>query len=163
MTFEPILKTSLDVRTVEAVLAEAAIGAVIEYTAISNKLGYDICKKRYILQRAIENLSKQSGAIFAPVWKVGLMRLPPQDAHLLGVTARARIRRRARRAGQFMMRAVTQANDMPRAAALAANREIAVLGLIEYASSEKAVKAASTEEDAPMPVAKLMSQMLDKI
>lgn len=163
MNFDPMLKTAIEIKAIQAILAEAPIGGIITYETLSREVGFDVKEKRYVLMRAIENLNRESGAIFASIWKVGQMRLPPQDTHLVGANARARIKRKAAKAGRFMMRAVCAANDMPREAALAANREIAMCALIEFAASEKAQKAAATEDTKPKPTAEVLRDMLKNV
>jgi hypothetical protein len=160
MTYQASIEKAADVLAISACMSSAPVGGTVTYEQLSAAIGRPVQGHRYLVQAAISKLSRDTGAIFVSVYRVGYKRIPAEESHILGAAVRETVRRRVKRAGQKIIRAIATANDMPADAARRANREVAILGLIEHASSDKALKAAVTEADTPKPVAKVMADML---
>lgn len=160
MKFTSSIKNSIDVENIRAALGEVPVGELLTYDAITEIIGAPAKEKRFLILAAIQKINKDTGALFVPVTRVGYRRLPASESYIIGVNTRSKIRRSARRTGQRIINAIRGVNDMPRENLLRANREIAMLGLIEHVSSERAAKIGETEQPTIKPVSKIMSEML---
>lgn len=72
-----------------SVLRELAIGEVIEKSHLQNL----IKGKAHLLDKARKAVEREQGCIFATIIGVGIKKLEPQNAHLVGEKARVRARK----------------------------------------------------------------------
>lgn len=163
MLFDPPTVTAVSLQAVKSALESCPVGGTISYKDIEGLSKVEILKKRYLVARAISSLNKDCGAVFVSVYRVGYRRLPPAEAHALGASARLKIYRTAGRSKKRIVRALCFANDIPQQAAIQANREVAMLGLIQHAAHERQMKHTVTESESPKPVADVLKEMLNKI
>lgn len=153
---------SPDVQALTDRLAAVPIGETVDYAALSAVIGRDIREVRYLVLAAMRKAIKDHGAAFANERKVGYRRLAPGEASKVGATARARIRRTARKSFKTISAMVAGANDMDDAARLAASREQSTLGLIAHLSRNASMPEAP-ENGKPEPVAITARRALEKM
>lgn len=156
----PSTAYAADVQAIADLLAATPVGDVCAYARLSAAIGRDVTRCRYLALSAIRRLNKDTGALFASVRGVGYQRLPADDAHKVGSTARARIRRAARHASVAIGRAMDCANDMTPEARRRAVVEVGTLNLMAHLSTERSVANADTGADKPQPVAVTMAAAL---
>lgn len=162
MNFEPTAKNAADIAALIKAMEATPVGETITYGQLSDAIGRPIQRCRYLVLSAIKRMNRDNGALFANVHRVGYKRLSPQDSYLIGSTRRQHIRRTATQTAKRVTNAMRFSNDMPPEAALKANRELSVLGLIAHISTDRAATTAEKAE-SPMPVAKIMSEMLKQM
>lgn len=145
--------TPADIRTLAEALKSASYGALVTFDDLSQALGRNVLlSQRYLIYAAIKVANEESGAVFASVRKRGYRRLPPDEAHKVGQTARRRVRRAARAAANGITAALRAANAIEPEAQRRANAEISALNLIEHLSMDRNVKPSAAHESTPQSV-----------
>lgn len=157
------LQTNPDTTTLAAMFTAASIGETVTYARMSEAVGADIRSRFWLAQAALKIANAEAGALFTTVRSVGYLRIPAQDAAKVGITARGRVRRIARRASVSMTNAVQHANDMPPENRARVMAEVGALSLLAHVSKDRAVKAAATDDAAPQPVAKTLAALMKDI
>lgn len=152
----PISSLTTDVRTLADALNATSIGNTLSYTAMSEVVGSNIQRRRYLVPAALKLVARESGAIFANVRKIGYKRLPPAEVHQVGINARRRVRNTSKRASETIVTVVAKANDMTNDEMKQALREVTVLDLLRFLATDKIVRALP-ESNKPEPVAKTMA------
>lgn len=160
--FQATSENEADIDRLIDCLKAVSIGGVVTHEELSEAIGRDIKPRRYLLFRAADRLTAESGIIFESVRGVGYKRLPIDEVHTVGYRTRRTIRRKAGRACGRMSAAVTKANDAPPDAVLKVNREVSTLGLIRsLARGQVAAKAAAdATASAPAPVAMVAARLV---
>lgn len=153
---------SAECRALADLFAATPVGGTVSYTAMSQAIGRSIGERRYLALRAMHVATRETGAIFGSVRRVGYQRLAPQDAHMLGAHARGRIRRAARRTASAIIAAIGAANDMPDDAKRRAYAEVNAMALVQHITADKQVSAAASEPKAE-PVAITMRKFAEQI
>lgn len=153
---------SAECRVLADLFAATPVGGTVSYSAMSQAIGRSISERRYLAIRAMHVATRETGAIFGSVRRIGYQRLAPQDAHMLGAHARGRIRRSAKRTAGAIIAAVQSANDMPDDAKRRAYAEINTMQLVRHISADKQVSAAASEPKAE-PVAITMRRFAEQI
>lgn len=162
MPFPQPSHTNTDVRVLVDLLLSASIGDVVTYEAMSAAIGSPVKRRAWLIPRAVKQANKEAGALFGTVINAGQKRLPATDAHVVGHTARRKVRRTSRRAKEMIGRSMEVANDIPNDAKRKAYAELNVLGLIEHISRDQRIEAV-IEENKPLPVAKTMRLMMEQL
>lgn len=130
-----------DARALADLFKSVSVGAIVNYTDMTEAIGRNIHDRRHLIPRALTLAAREAGAIFGSVRKIGYQRLSPQEAHILGANARGRIRRTAKRTAEAISAAVSTANDLPDAEKRRAYAEINSLNLIRHIAADKQVSA----------------------
>jgi hypothetical protein len=132
-------------------------------------VGRPVRKRRYLLMRAQDELTEESGTVFESVFNTGYRRMPIGDVHLVGVRTRRRIRRISHRHIKRMSSAVRLTNRVPQKASLGINKEIAVLGVIAAIARDAIAAKGAPEETAkgtanlPPPIAVVAQRLIDAL
>lgn len=153
MSFISINRNAPDIRALVTALTGIPLGGTITYDELSTAIGRDVTRHRYLVLRAMSVANAESGALFAPVRKVGYRRLPMDEAPSVGQTARRRIRRASRQARKRMLNAAAKANDLPADIARKVNAELSALGLIEHLTRDKTAELMKAPEPMPLAIA----------
>ena len=157
----PSTANETDAVALQGLLAATPVGETCTYAAMTEAIGRDVRTCSYLLFRAVRRLNAENGALFASVRGVGYKRLQPSEAHLLGRTSRARIRRMSHRTSKIIARALDHANDMPDTERRKAMAEIGVMNMLAHLATEK--EAVAAVADTPMPVGTLLRESLKKM
>lgn len=158
----PTSEISPDVRALAESMKAVPVGQTITYGALSDAIGRDVQRSRYLIMRAMTVARRETGAIFSNVIRVGYQRLPAEDAHKLGAYSRARIRRAAARSAKAIGTALAMANDVPDEAKRKASAEISALGLIQHLARDTHLPQPN-DDAQPLPVALAARQFLDRM
>lgn len=128
-------------------LATASVGETISFADMSRELGCDVLTRRYVIQKARDQLLAGRGIRFDSVFRVGLKRVSIDE--LVGVTDRAikKIRRDAKRANKRIDLQLSRANDVDERTRFDLNNRRSLLGAIEVLSSRKSVEQISKVAD----------------
>jgi len=153
---------SAECRALADLFAATPVGGTVTYAAMTQAIGRSIADRRYLIPRAAHVATRETGAIFGSVRRVGYQRLAPQDAHMLGSHTRSRIRRSAKRTADAIVAAVTATNDMPDAAKRRAYAEVNAMALIRHIATDKQVAAGTTEPKSE-PVGVVMRRFAQAI
>lgn len=117
--------------------------------------------ERWLLYVAIRQANADGGAIFGVVRGEGYKRLPADDAHTVGSSARRHIGRSARKASKTIVRAVEGANRMDPHAKRRATAEFSTLSMIAALTKERVVKAAEREDGKPLSLKESVAGVMD--
>lgn len=160
MNFEPTARNAADLKALTDTLASVPIGGTISYAELSEAIGRDARKCRYLLLKAMNDLNKEQGAAFAAVRGMGYRRVGVDKAAQFGETRRASFRRVSRRTMKQMQNMVAKTNDVPADVHRKVSQELSALGIIELVSSRKAVEALPLRTK-PVPTGIAMRRMLE--
>lgn len=156
-----ITELSADARAVADVLIATPVGQVVTFKAIAATLGRDVRNCRHIMTTARRVAEREAGAIFTSERGQGYRRLEADRvADVVAPTARATIRRRARRTRRTLEAMMQRTNDMPADTARRVSREIGVFGVMEYLARDQVAKPAADAPTSPQPVAKAARDLL---
>ena len=156
-----ITELSADTRAVADMLIACPVGEVITFPAIAAALGRDVRSCRHIMTSARRVVEREIGAVFTSERGEGYRRLEADRvADVVAPTARATIRRRARRTRRTLEAMMQRANDLPADTARRVSREIGVFGVMEYLARDQVAKPPADAPTAPQPVAKAARDLL---
>ena len=163
--FTSTSENAADVSRLVERLRAVSIGETISFAQLDTAIGRSVQKRRYLLMRAMDRLSAETGAVFESVFGVGYRRSPVEHIPAVGVRARGRIRRIAKRGAKRLSNAAARANDMPSPIALEINRELAVLGMIQSMSRDNTAKKATvdTTDTSPAPLAVVAQRLIEAL
>lgn len=130
------------VRLVAEHLVALAPEQIMTYAELNRLVGPG---STYVLSRARSVANKETGALFAPVYRVGIKRLQSDQAPAVGLSGMHRIRGLASRTSRQLVNAVTRANDMSNEAVIASYAQLTTLGLIQNMAHHRAVTAKVSE------------------
>lgn len=145
----PVTANATEVNALREALAATPVGEVCTFDTLDTALGAPVRARRYLLLVALRQLNTDTGAIFGSVRCVGYQRLPADDAHTLGSTVRASVRRRSRRTSSSIANAVNAANDLTPAGRRRASGEIATLNMLAHIATDRTAKAAERDDKPP--------------
>jgi hypothetical protein len=128
----PIAKNGADVQALATVLDKLAVGSIVEYSDLSESIGRDIRKHRYLLDQALTRLLRNR-KVFACVKDVGYKRLNDAEIVECSFSKFRQIRRMARK--QATRLAAVEWNNLSDADRLAHNIHISALGAIAHAAT----------------------------
>lgn len=133
------------VATLRDLLGALSPGETLSYRQMSAALKEKISGGSYILQRALAQAERETGAVFDNVFAVGFKRLAPRDMPGVGKKANNRIRRTARKTRRRFEN--VRANDLSREeiCQLAAYRSH--FGMLESLARESTVRAITVNPD----------------
>jgi hypothetical protein len=149
--FKAVSENTADVERLVERLRAASIGETIPFADLDSVIGRSVQKRRYLLVRAMDRLNAETGAVFESVFGEGYRRVEIEKVPNVGLYARKRIRRIARRGVKRMSNAMAKANDLPSPVALSINREIAVLGVIQSLSRDSMAGKVRSDASATSP------------
>lgn len=160
-----IISTNIapEVRALAERLKETTVGSIVTYDALSAAIGREVRENRYLLQRALEVVRDECGALFGNVARTGYQRIPSADAYKIGALGRARIRKKAARSAKSIASALSTANDMPNEARLKATQELAALGLIQQMARDNNLPKPTEDVTRPMSVAEAARQFVERM
>ena len=128
----PIAKNGADVQALAIVLDQLAVGSVATYAELTEAIGRDILKHRYLLDQALNRLLRNR-KVFGCVMGEGYQRLSDSEIVASSFGAMRKIRRMARKQATRM--ASVEWNTMSNEDRLAHNIHISVLGAIAHAAT----------------------------
>ena len=161
--FRSSLENEADVTALADCLRSVSIGETVSLTQLSDAIGRPIARRRDLLYRALNMLSRDHGIVFGNVRMVGYRRLPIEAIPTLGLRARRAIRRKAGRGIKIIQNAAEHANDVPNETSIAIGRELSVLGHLRAASRDTLVAkvVAGITTATVEPTAKMAKRFLD--
>jgi hypothetical protein len=117
------------------------------------------------LERALDRVEDETGAIFESVFSVGYRRQPIDDVPHTGVRLRRRLRRGCGRGIKKLSNAIAKTNDVPQHVALAVNKELAVLGVLKSLAKDSVSEkvSADTTPTSPAPVALVAARLVEAL
>lgn len=154
---------SPDVAALVATLIASKSGDIISYDDLTKSVGRDVKVHRWLALRALDVAARDHGAVFANERGKGYVRLDPSQAHSLGHTARARVRRTTRKAAKTIRYALQRQNDIDPETARKTNAELSVLGLLEHISGNKYVVPNDVHETRAEPVAITAQRVIEQM
>lgn len=128
----PIAKNGADVAALTAVLDQLAVGSIVSYAVLSDAIGRDIQKHRYLLDKALDKLVRKR-KVFGCIKETGYQRLSDSQIVEHSFGAFRRIRRIARR-NAVRLSSVEFAN-LSNEERLRHNLHISALGAIAHAAT----------------------------
>ena len=151
--------TAPEIAVIVALLGDCPIGGTVTKKQLSDAIGFDIERARYLVYAALRIINADAGALFGTVRGVGYQRLRTDEIKDVGATARRVIRRKTRLAQKQMTAAAGQSNSVTPDERREIMREISVLGMIEHMSQDKNRDAIMVDGQNPVPYAIASQQM----
>ncbi len=149
-----ISEASPEVRLIADMLIACPVGEVVTYTSMSVAIGRSILSRRHIVYAALKKAEKEVGAVFASIRGQGYKRLAASEViEVVGSSARAHIRRTARRSARTLNEGTRRHNNLKPEEQRKVAAEMSVLGLIEHISRDKVVAPKEDAPTKPQPVA----------
>jgi hypothetical protein len=161
MAFIPSSINAELVRRIGDLLNATPIEGVATYGKISEAIGFDVARRRWLLPAALRLANAETGAIFATQRSIGYQRLPGSEAHALGRHARGRIRRISKSTQQVITQALILTNDLSDDERRRAHSELAALGLIQHLSLDRNMP--QVVGDRPMPTPETVRASVDAL
>lgn len=130
----PYAKNGADIQAIAAVLDQLAVGSTVSYQEISQAIGRDIQRHRYLLDKATDHLLKQR-KVFGCVHNFGMKRLTDSEIVQHSFYAFRRIRRMVRKGARRLTSVewdTLSEQDQQRH-----NLHLSVLGAIAHAATPK--------------------------
>tara|TARA_R110000868_G_scaffold134251_1_gene346161 strand:- start:153 stop:644 length:492 start_codon:yes stop_codon:yes gene_type:complete len=152
-----------DTRRIIDLLASEPRGNTITLGAISKSIGRDIGRCRHLLYSAIRVIERDNGLVFSCIRGKGYKVMPSEDISRVGQTARARIRRTARRSIRTLEAGLAGANDISNEAKKKVLAEQSALALVEHLTREKNLPVMPESETRPLPAATTAKAFLQAI
>lgn len=90
-------QTAIEVEKLAILLSELATEETVTYETLSEAVGYSIQHRPFTLIKARKIVEEQSGLRFSTVMRIGVKKLPATAVPGIGVVARKRIGRAAKR------------------------------------------------------------------
>jgi hypothetical protein len=150
-------QTQIEKETVTRLLKALPMGDVLTYAKISEELGYDVTKKRYVLMSAQTAVEKDTGFRFATVFGVGVKFLPSDAIAGIGIDARKSLGKKARRHAKRL--AGLKYNGIDRTQQQRIDVERSLLGAIASIASEGEKKLATGCQTGPLVASKVFDMM----
>ena len=155
---------SADTTAIADKLLSVPVGECISLAILSDALGRDITKARHLLYSAFRVVRRDNGFIFTTVRGIGYRRLSAKGVtDFVGTSARAHIRRTARKAKATIEDGIRHANDLPPDIQRKAMSEISSLALLEHIAKDAMVKPQNDSPMKPEPVAITARRFLARI
>ena len=133
-------------------------GEMITYAALTAVIGRDVTKQAAArLQSARHIALRDDGAAFETIRKVGLRRVPADEASQIGSAARRKIRRASNRAVKGMVAVAKTSNGLAPDAQRKLAAEISTLGLMAELAGDKATEKQATDGKVAPPAAATMA------
>jgi hypothetical protein len=149
-----IAELSPETRTIADRLNATEVGGIVSFAEMSAAIGRNILSRRHVIYSAMRLAEKESGAIFATIRGQGYKRLAASEVvEIVGSSARAHIRRTARRSAKTLNEGTRRHNNLPPEMQRKVASEMSVLGLIEHISRDKVVAPKEDAPTKPQPVA----------
>jgi len=159
-----IHEISPEVRAIAELLAKCQPGEIVTFDQMSEAIGRSIFTRRHAIISARRVAERENGAVFASERSVGYKRIEASAvADVVGTSARAHIRRSARRSARSILEGTRRSNDLPPEVQRKVAAEMSALGLIEHISRDKNVKPADDAPTKPQPVAVTARALLDAL
>ena len=152
-----------DTRRIIDLLLRTPRGEVVTLAAISARIERDITQCRHLLYSALHHVERENGSVWALIRGKGYRRMEPDEIPKIGQTARARIRRTARRGIRSMEAGILGANDLSNETRRKILAEQSVLGLMEHLARERSLPSIGDDESKPLPIATTAKSFLQAI
>lgn len=142
-----------DTLTIARVFASCSIGELVTFDQISDAVGWNILKRRYMIYAAKELAAKEHGASFETVRGSGFRRVPGREGIVGEFTTRmAQTRRGQRKTSRHIGYVVERTNDLDPETLRLAARYRSVLGLIEHIATPRNQPDVANEGDGAVPM-----------
>lgn len=159
-----IHEISPEVRAVAELLMKCQPNEIVTFDEMSAAIGRSIFKRRHIIVSARRVAERENGAVFTSERSIGYKRLEAiAVADVVGTSARAHIRKSARRGVRSILHGTRRANDLPPEIQRKVAAEMSTLGLIEHISRDSNVKPNAEAPTKPQPVAVTARALLDAL
>jgi hypothetical protein len=132
--------TNTDARILADLLKVCPFGETVTWADMSSVLGRDAREYRWRLYAAFRLTQREDGAVFSRIQGIGYRRLSPGEIHLIGQTARTRIRNTARRGSRALVAGAKGCN-LSEDEQKAVSREQAALGIFEHLARDRNLSA----------------------
>lgn len=156
----PIAKNGADIHAITTVLDRLAFGEIATYADISEAIGRDCQKHRYLIEKALSGLERKR-KIFSCVKNVGYQRLSDSEIVECSFVAFKRIRKSARR--HVTRLSSVEWRSLSRDEQLRHNLHISALGAIAHIATPsniaKMSQACSNGSLAGLPTASALKLM----
>ena len=80
MVLNPVAKNGIDIDMLKTRLGTVPVGETISYPELTEVIGRDIRKHRYLLISACNQLLKERQMVFGAVFNVGIKRMTPDES-----------------------------------------------------------------------------------
>lgn len=150
------------VRLAADAFAACSVGGTISYQTLSAAIDQDILRNRWIIPRAQRLANAETGAIFRNVRHVGYERLPAEEAHGKGKSARRRGRRLFNSTMRQIEHALRHANDLTNDAVRRNWTELTHLGLLVHQTHDRNAPVVPPEATPANPSA-IAAQSIDRM
>lgn len=149
-----IHEISAEVRSVAELLMKCQPNGIVTFDEMSEAIGRSIFKCRHVIVSARRVAERESGAVFTSERSTGYKRLEVAAvADVVGTSARAHIRKSARRGARSILEGTRRSNDLAPEVQRKVAAEMSVLGLVEHISRDSNVKPSAEAPTKPQPVA----------
>lgn len=149
-----IAELSPEARSIADLLNSTEVAGLVTFQAMSTAIGRNILTRRYIVYTAMKLAERETGAVFMAVRGQGYKRLAASEVvEIVGSSARAHIRRTARRSAKTLNEGTRRCNNLAPEMQRKVAAEMSVLGLIEHISRDKVVVPKEDAPTKPQPVA----------
>jgi len=132
MNLFPIAKNGADVAALAAVLDRLAVGDIATYAALTEAVGRDIQKHRYLLDTALQRLLRKR-KVFGCIKETGYQRLSDSEIVSYSFNAFRRIRRIARK--NAVRLSAVEFERLSNEERVRHNLQISALGAIAHAAT----------------------------
>lgn len=150
MKFETTAARQAAKERIIELLAGASIGHVVTHQDIRSAALVDDYQALFYAAQA--SCMRDTGAVFENVRGVGYKRVPAEEAHRIGASARKSIRAKSRAAKARMQAVDARTNSLPPEARRKLHTEIAVMGIVEL-SAGRSMYSHVAKTVAPEPAA----------
>lgn len=137
------------VRILAEVLKACPYEETVTFEQMSDALGFDVKRRRYLIQAARKLASNESGAAFVSAHRIGYTRLLGDEVSVVGALTRQKQRRLGNNAIRIMTNTLATSNDLSHANRFRIEREVAVQGLVRHIT--KSVNVHPVRADAALP------------
>ena len=154
-----------DTRDLADRLIAVTHGDIISWSDLSAAIDVaDVRRVRWRVAAAMRVALREAGAVFATLRGIGYRRVTiDRLGSDVGQSARARIKRTARRANATIGLGLAKANDVPNEARIRALREQSALGLIEFLARERHLPTVDPERMRPLRPQHVLRQTLESL
>ncbi len=146
------MEINADTRRIADTLAATRVGETITLDHLTREIRRDIRRNRHIIYGAMRVVEREVGAVFACERGIGYRRLKANELALIGQTARARIRRTARRGAKTIAAGSVFANDLSNQERRKILAEQSSLGVLEHLARDKSLPDVAPTETRPLSI-----------
>lgn len=150
-------ETQIEIEKLSTILRNLGPDGLATYADLSTAAGYAVQRKPFPLIRARKLVEDETGIRFETVARAGVKRLSADALPGIGISARARVARLARR--QAARLTGLKYNDITAPIQARLDAERSLLGAISAVSKAQAEKIAANTTTGPIIAAKIFEQI----